>query len=203
VSRKDFESFFNDLPEEGLLLILDEAYREYVREPDCPNGVDYIGRGRPVLVSRTFSKIYGLAGLRIGYGLSEPWAIELMNRVRPPFNANSLAQAAALAALNDFEHVERSVHNTEEGMKFLQEELNALGLEVVPSQANFCCFCLGREARPLYEALLRQGVIVRHLASFGMERCMRVTIGTQAENRRFIEALKRALAATEDTPQQP
>lgn len=194
VSRADFESFFNDLPEEGLLFVLDEAYREYVRDSDCPNGVDYIGKGRAILVLRTFSKIYGLAGLRIGYGLSEPWAIELMNRVRPPFNANSQAQAAALAALNDVEHVARSVRNTQEGMKFLEEELNTLGLDVVPSQANFLCFCLGRDARPLYEALLRQGVIVRHLASFGMEKCMRVTIGTQAENRRFIKALKTALA---------
>lgn len=194
VSRADFESFLGDLPGEGLLLVVDEAYREYVREKDCPDGIDYVGKRVPILVLRTFSKIYGLAGLRIGYGISESWLVELMNRVRPPFNVNAVAQAAAFAALTDGDHVEKSRAVTEQGMRFIEEELGRLGVSVIPSQANFLTFCLERDARPVYEALLREGVIVRHLGSFGMDRCIRVTIGKEYENRRFIDALKKVMS---------
>jgi histidinol-phosphate aminotransferase len=194
VSRAAFDDFIKVLPEKGLLLVIDEAYREYVRESDCPYGTDYLGKGLPVLVLRTFSKIYGLAGLRIGYGFSEPWVIELLNRVRPPFNVNAVAQAAAIAALEDVEHVERSLRNTEVGMKFLAEALAALGLEVIPSEANFLTFCLNRDSKQVYDALLPEGIIVRPLASFGMPRCIRVTVGTQEQNERFARALSKVLA---------
>jgi len=190
VSRREFGAFLKALPNEGLLLVLDEAYREYVRNSDCPEGLDYLEGSVPTVVLRTMSKIYGLAGLRIGYGLSEPWLIELLNRIRPPFNVNSFAQVAALAALSDTDHLERSLKTTHEGIACLSRQLEALGLEVIPSQANFVTFCLGQDAREVFEALLRQGVIVRHLASFGMDNCIRVTVGTEAENRRFIAALK-------------
>lgn len=193
VSRAEFDDFVNGLPENGLLLVIDEAYREYVRERDCPNGTDYLSKRLPVLVLRTFSKIYGLAGLRIGYGFAAPWVIELLNRVRPPFNVNALAQAAAVAALEDVEHVQRSVRNTEVGMKFLEEELSRLGVEVIPSQANFLTFCLNRDANQVYNDLLSAGIIVRPLASFGMPRCIRVTIGTQEQNQRFVRALRNVL----------
>ena len=176
-----------------MLLVIEEAYREYVRERDCPNGTDYLSKRLPVLVLRTFSKIYGLAGLRIGYGFAAPWVIELLNRVRPPFNVNALAQAAAVAALEDVEHVQRSVRNTEVGMKFLEEELSRLGVEVIPSQANFLTFCLNRDANQVYNDLLSAGIIVRPLASFGMPRCIRVTIGTQEQNQRFVRALRNVL----------
>jgi histidinol-phosphate aminotransferase len=190
VKRGEFEAFLKALPTDRLLLVLDEAYREYVRESDCPRGLDYLEGPVAMLVLRTMSKMYGLAGLRIGYGLAEPWLVELLNRVRPPFNANLLAQVAALAALHDTEHVERSLKMTHEGIAYLSRELEALGLEVIPSQANFVTFCLGTDARDVFDGLLRLGVIVRHLASFGMDTCIRVTVGTTAENRRFMSALK-------------
>jgi histidinol-phosphate aminotransferase len=193
VSCGEFESFLMDLPKGQLVLVLDEAYREYVQEPDCPDGVKYIGSDLPILVLRTFSKIYGLAGLRVGYGLGDPWLIELLNRVRPPFNVNTLAQAAAAAALDDVEHLKRSRAMTHSGMAYIVRELNEMGLETIPSQANFVSFCWDRNANPLYEALLREGVIVRHLSSFGMENCIRVTVGREDENKRFIAAMKKTL----------
>lgn len=193
VSRQEFDSFLSKLPRSGLILVLDEAYREYVETLDCPTGVDYLEGAPPVLVLRTFSKIYGLAGIRVGYGFGPPWLIELLNRVRLPFNVNSVAQAAAMAALNDIAHVERSLQITREGKAFLMKELEALGCTVIPSEANFLCFCVGNHAKLLYEDMLRQGIIVRHLASFGMEDCIRVTVGTQEQNYRFLEALKQAI----------
>ncbi len=190
ISRADFAGFIRDLPREGLILILDEAYREYVSEKDCPNGINYIGKGLPILVLKTFSKIYGLAGLRVGYGLTEPWLAELINRVRAPFNVNSLAQIAAFAALGDEDHIRRSLEVTRQGMRFLIEELTALGLEIIPSEANFLSFYAGSDAALIYKRLLERGIIVRHLASFGMEKYIRVTIGLKADNERFIAELK-------------
>jgi len=195
VSREDFDRFVGWLPREGLLLVVDEAYREYVRNPDCPVGLDYLNRELPVLVLRTFSKAYGLAGLRVGYGMAQEWIIELLNRVRPPFNVNTAAQAAALAALNDKEHLRRTLKTTHEGMKYLVDELTALGLEVIPSEANFVAFCLNGDALPVYEALLNEGIIVRPLGSFGMPGCIRVTVGIEPENKRFVRALKSVLAS--------
>ncbi len=189
VSREDFEMFLGSLPREGLLLVVDEAYREYVRDPDCPVGLDYLSGDVPILVLRTFSKAYGLAGLRVGYGMAPKWLIELLNRVRPPFNVNAAAQTAALAALDDEEHLRRTLKTAHEGMEYLVGALSALGLEVIPSEANFLAFCMNRDARPVYEALLKEGVIVRHLGSFEMPECIRVTVGTESENRRFIGAL--------------
>jgi histidinol-phosphate aminotransferase len=197
VSRADFEAFLGDLPRERLVLVVDEAYREYVCDADCPEGLDYLGKGVPLLVLRTFSKIYGLAGLRVGYGFAEPWLAELLNRVRPPFNVNSLAQVAALAALRDVDHLERSRRTTSQGLAYLAGQLTVLGLKVIPSHANFIAFCWDRDAKPVYEGLLKEGVIVRHLASFGMPSCIRVTVGTESENVRFIEALKRVLSVLE------
>jgi histidinol-phosphate aminotransferase len=194
VSRLEFESFLKDLPRDRLILVFDEAYREYIQDPDCPFGPDYLSGDLPVLILRTFSKIYGLAGLRVGYGIGKPWLIELLNRVRPPFNVNSLAQVGALAALDDTEHVQRSVKLTRDGMDYLAAEFSSLGLQFIPSQANFITFRLGSSAKELYEALLKEGIIVRHLASFGMEEWIRVTIGKEEENRSFISALKKVLA---------
>ena len=194
VSRNEFEDFLESLAGRRLVLVVDEAYREYVTDRDCPNGIDYLNSRTPVLILRTFSKIYGLAGLRIGYGIGPDWLIELLNRVRPPFNANSLAQVAAEAALGDTDHVEKSKRLASDGVIFLTERLEKLGIAVIPSQANFVTFCLQENAKPVYESLLRSGVIVRHLGSFGMENCIRVTIGTPEQNQRFIHALEERLA---------
>jgi histidinol-phosphate aminotransferase len=193
VSKADFESFLKDLPRDRLVLVLDEAYREYVQDADCPIGVDYLSTDLSILVLRTFSKIYGLAGLRVGYGIAQPWLIELLNRVRPPFNVNSIAQVGALAALDDIDHVQRSLKLTRDGMDYLAAEFNSLGLQFIPSKANFITFRLGKTAKECYEALLNEGVIVRHLASFGMDEWIRVTVGKKDENRGFISALNKVL----------
>ncbi len=198
VTRTEMKSFMDRLPDKGIVLVVDEAYREYAWDEECANGLEFIGGTLPVLVLRTFSKIYGLAGLRVGYGFSEPWVIELMNRVRPPFNVNSLAQTAAAGALADVDHVRRSLEVNRSGMEFLNRELKAMGIEVIPSHGNFVSLCLERDAGPIYQGLLREGVIVRHLASFGMERCIRVTVGLEEHNIRFISALKRILARDEE-----
>lgn len=197
ISRADFEAFLKDVPKDRAVVVVDEAYREYVSDADCPLGVDYLGQGVPILVLRTFSKIYGLAGLRVGYGFAESWLVELLNRVRPPFNVNSLAQVAACAALDDTAHLERSRKTNGQGLAYLAEKLTLLGLEVIPSHANFIAFCWNRDAKPVYEALLKEGVIVRHLASFGMPSCIRVTVGTMPENERFVRALEKVLSVLE------
>jgi histidinol-phosphate aminotransferase len=194
VSRPEFEAFLADLPRDRLVLVLDEAYREYVRDADCPRGIDYLEGQVPVLVLRTFSKIYGLAGLRVGYGIGQPWLIEVLNRVRAPFNVNTLAQAAALAAIDDTEHVERSLELNRQGIAYLTEELSGMGLEVIPSEANFVTFCVNENARPYYDGLLKKGIIVRHLASFCMDGCIRVTVGKPEHNQRFIHALRDVMA---------
>jgi histidinol-phosphate aminotransferase len=193
VSCKEFDSFLGLLPKEGLLLVIDEAYREYVQNHDCPTGLHYVSEDVPILVLRTFSKAYGLAGFRVGYGMAQEWIIELLNRVRPPFNVNSLAQTAALAALSDEEYLERTLSSTRDGMAYLVREISAMGLDVIESEANFLSFRMDRDARHVYEALLREGVIVRHLGSFGMPNYIRVTVGTGAENDRFVRALKKVL----------
>ncbi len=189
-TREELAGFLRKLEAFPVTLVLDEAYREYVTEEDCPSGVDYISGDVPVLVLRTFSKIYGLAGLRVGYGIAQEWLIELLNRVRPPFNCNALGQVAAAAALDDVQHLERSKELTTSGIAFLTRELRALGMQVIPSQANFVTFRVGENAKGIYEALLNHGVIVRHLGSFGMSEHIRVTVGLEEENRRFIESLR-------------
>jgi histidinol-phosphate aminotransferase len=194
VAGKEFRHFLLRLADKRLVVVLDEAYAEFVRDPDCPRGIDHIFGAPPVLVLRTFSKVYGLAGLRIGYGIGLPWLIELLNRVRPPFNANLAAQVAAVAALDDIDHLSGTLDMVWDGLDYLSRELNSLGFEVINSQANFVSFRMKMNAGSVYSALLREGVIVRHLASFGMPDCIRVTVGTEKHNRRFLEALKRVIA---------
>jgi histidinol-phosphate aminotransferase len=172
-----------------LIVVFDEAYYEYVRSPEFPDSMAYVKQGRNVIVLRTFSKIYGLAGLRIGYGITTPEITNFLNRVRPPFNANSLAQRAALAALGDDEHVSRSRTVNGTGMGQMTAGLKALGFEPVPSEANFLYFDVGREGRGVFDELLREGIIVRHIEG----PMLRVTIGLEEENHAFLEALKRVL----------
>jgi histidinol-phosphate aminotransferase len=173
-----------------VVVVFDEAYYEYVRHPEFPDSLQYVREGRPVVVLRTFSKIYGLAGLRVGYGCTTKEIAGYVNRVRPPFNVNSLAQEAARAALSDDEHVAKSRAMNEAEMTFLEERLTTMGLETVPSQANFLYFNAGIDGKRVYEALLREGVIVRHIRG----PMIRVTIGQPAENRRFLESLARVLS---------
>ncbi len=174
-----------------VVVVFDEAYFEYVRSAEFPDSMAYVRQGRHVVVLRTFSKIYGLAGLRIGYGVTTPEITGLLNRVRPPFNANSIAQRAALAALGDDDHVARSRAVNEAGMDQVVKGLRALGFAPIPSEANFVYLDVGRDGRAVFEALLREGVIIRHIES----RMIRVTIGRQEENQVFLTALARVLQA--------
>ena len=179
-------------------VVVDEAYAEYASGPGYPNGVALLDEFPNLIVTRTFSKIYGLAALRIGYALSSPVFADLMNRVRQPFNANSLALAAAEAALGDEDYVAESRRLNTAGMAQIERGLTALGLDWVPSRGNFITFEAKRDGGPsasaIYDAMLDDGVIVRPVANYGMPRHLRATIGLPAENERFLAALKRAIA---------
>jgi len=191
VDAEEVGRFMARVPE-SVIVVFDEAYYEYVQSREFPDSLTYVKQGRPAIVLRTFSKIYGLAGLRIGYGLATTEITEHLNRLRPPFNANSLAQRAALAALADEEHVARSRALNQAEMAVVRAGLGALGLSPLPSQANFLYFDVGRDGREVFQALLREGVIVRHIEG----RMLRVTIGLPEENRQFLAALKRVLGTS-------
>jgi len=191
VSAEEVGRLLSRLPEH-VIVVFDEAYVEYVRSAEFPDSLAYVREGRNVIVLRTFSKIYGLAGLRIGYGVTTPEMTNLLNRVRPPFNANSIAQRAALAALDDDEHVANSRAVNQAGMEQVVAGLKTLGFAPIPSEANFVYFDAGRDGRELFEALLHQGVIVRHIEG----RMVRVTIGQAEDNQAFLAALARVIQAS-------
>jgi histidinol-phosphate aminotransferase len=190
--RAELKDFLERLPG-NVIAVVDEAYFEYVTEPDYPNSLEWLGRYPNLVVTRTFSKIYGLAGLRIGYGVAHPQIVDLMNRVRQPFNVNSLALAAAEAALEDQAHVTRSVAINSAGLLQITNKFKELQLSFIPSAGNFVCFEVGPEAAEVYQKLLQQGVIVRPVANYGMPNHLRVTIGREAENERFLISLTKAL----------
>jgi histidinol-phosphate aminotransferase len=186
--RAAWEEFLADLPPQ-VIVVMDEAYFEFVDDPEYPDSLAAHGPGRLLITLRTFSKIYGLAGLRIGFGVAQPELIEVMNRVRQPFNVSSLAQVAVLAALEDDAHVERTRQCNREGLAYVRQQCERLGLEAVPSWANFLMVRVGNGAR-VYEALLRQGVIVRPMTVYGFPEHVRISIGTAAENARCVAALE-------------
>ncbi len=191
VGGKDLESFIESMPDD-VIICLDEAYREYVDDDEYPDTLRYLDGRRPVIILRTFSKIYGLSGLRAGYGLGPAKMIDYLNRVRQPFNMNSLAQIAALAAIDDTEHVKKSRAVNAEGLEYLYNELGAMGLEFVPTKANFFLIKVGQGSF-VYNALLQKGVIVRPMDSYGLGRYIRLTVGLPEENERFIRSLKEVL----------
>ncbi|GBD96212.1 MAG TPA: histidinol-phosphate transaminase [Nitrospirae bacterium] len=188
-TKTDMDSFMKKVPED-VLVIVDEAYFEYAVSPDYADSIKYFRRGRDILILRTFSKIYGLAGLRIGYGIAKKELITEMNKVRQPFNVNSLAQKAALAALDDEKHLERSKKINERGKKYLYKEFRSLNINYVPTEANFIYITFKNDAAAqLYNDLLKEGVIARPMGP----RAMRVTIGLPGENKKLIEALRKIL----------
>ena len=189
--RAEWECLLDRLPEE-VLIIADEAYFEYVADPEYPDSLRYHDRGKTIVTLRTFSKLYGLAALRIGYGVASRDVIALMQRVRQPFNVNAVAQWAALAALDDKEHARRSLEANRQGMEFLNSELSRFGLPYVPSHGNFVLVRVGN-GNEVYQRLLSQGVIVRPMGAYEFPEYVRVTVGTMEENRRFIEALGRIM----------
>lgn len=176
---------------DGVLVVIDEAYFEYVQNPFYANSMKHLRQGRDVLILRTFSKIYGLAGLRIGYGISRPEIIKEMNKIRPPFNTNTLAQAAACAALNDIEHIVLSKEINEKGKNYLYKEFSNLGIVYCPTEANFIYIKI-KDSMAVYDALLKKGIIVRPMGP----SAIRVTVGLPEENERFISGLKEILKAS-------
>jgi len=185
---KDALLRFLDAVPTSTIVVLDEAYFEYVTEREYPDGRLLLARYPQLIVVRTFSKVHGLAGLRIGYALSAAPLADLMNRLRQPFNVNSIAQAAAIAALGDLAYIEEMVALNTVNRQVLADGLKGLGFGMLPSLGNFLCVEVGDAAR-IYQALLRKGVIVRPLAPYGMPAHLRVTVGRPEENRRFIQAL--------------
>jgi histidinol-phosphate aminotransferase len=191
VGRAAVEDFLRSVPPE-VIVVMDEAYFEYADAPDYPSSLELRGLRERLIVMRTFSKIYGLAGLRVGYAIGPSELIGYMNRVRAPFNVSSVGQAAALAAIDDREHVERSRAMNLSERRRVTERLAGMGLYVAPSQANFVMVDLARPARPVYDALLRRGVIVRPFGN--LPSCLRVTLGLPEENARFLHELGAVLA---------
>lgn len=189
------ERFLAQVPDR-VIVVVDQAYAEFVDEPDYPDCVAWLARHSNLIVTRTFSKAHGLAGLRIGYGVSSGAIAELLNRVRQPFNVNSLALAAAAASLEDDEHLARGIDINRNGMRQLQAGFDTLGVEYIPSVANFLCFAPPGDAAAHYTALLHEGIIVRPLASYALHQHLRVTVGLEDENARFLDALKRVIAKT-------
>jgi histidinol-phosphate aminotransferase len=193
VAARELEAFIAAAPRETLV-VLDEAYNEYLAPGVKPDSIAWLRRFPNLVVTRTFSKVYGLAGLRVGYALAAPGVADLMNRVRQPFNVNSLALAAATAALDDTDFVREGYECNRSGMRQITQGLERLRLEYVPSHGNFVSFKAG-DAAAVFQRLLRSGVIVRPIASYGMPGHLRVTIGLESENARFLAALERALAS--------
>jgi len=192
VDGSELEAFLARVPSE-VLVVLDEAYTEYLSEQQRYDSLSWLPRFPNLLVSRTMSKAYGMAGLRVGYGIGHPDVVDLMNRVRQPFNVNSVALAAATAALADEEFLARSADVNRRGMTQITEALAELALEWIPSAGNFVTFRVG-DAGAANLALLKQGVIVRPIGGYGMPEWLRVSIGLPEENARFITALRHALA---------
>jgi len=197
VPGKELEDFLARAPR-NVAVVVDEAYTEYLPPELRYDSVAWLKKFPNFVLTRTFSKVYGLAGLRVGFGLMHPGVAELLNRVRQPFNVNSLALAAAAAALEDTKFVAKSTRMNRAGMARLERSFKALGLETIPSCANFVSFCVPRRngkslAGAVYEKLLRQGVIVRAIAGYGMPDHLRVTVGTPKENDKFLKALRTAL----------
>jgi len=188
VNAAEVTRFLASLPD-SVVVVIDEAYVDYVTAPDFPRSIELRHSGPPVIVLRTFSKLHGLAGLRIGYGIARRELIAYLDRIHQPFNTNQLAQIAALAALEDDRHLAASRRANDEGKAFLGKLFAELNWPVYPTQANFLYVDTGRDARALYEALLRQGVIVRHIEGSRL----RITVGRPEENERFADALRRIL----------
>jgi histidinol-phosphate aminotransferase len=194
VAGPALESFIASVPQQ-VVVVLDEAYTEYLPHEQRYDSVAWLARYPNLVISRTFSKAYGLAALRVGFGLMHPAVADLLNRVRQPFNVNSLAQAAAVAALADVEYVRESAALNSAGMRQLEEGFARLQVRFVPSLANFILFEVDAAAS-VYDALLHEGVIVRPVGSYGLPKHLRVTVGLPEENERFLNALGKVLGRT-------
>ena len=194
LNTSDLHRFLQTVPTD-VIVVIDEAYTEYVQDPEFPNALAWLDEFPNLIVTRTFSKIYGLAGLRVGYAASSPTVADMLNRVRQPFNVNSLALAAAQAALDDDEFLQQSVVTNAAGLQQWFAACAENGWEYMPTVGNFITINMQRPAAHLYEALLREGVIVRPIGGYGLPQHLRITVGTAAQNTRCINALQKVLNA--------
>ncbi len=192
VTDSELEEFINKVPD-NVIICIDEAYIDFVEAKDYPKSLKYLKKDN-VIVLRTFSKSYGLAGLRLGYGLANERLIGYLHKIRQPFNVNSLAQAAGEAALADNTYLTQTKKVVLQGRKYLQDEFKRLGLYFIPSQANFVLVCVKRNSKELFQKMLKRGVIVRDMTAYGLNEWIRITIGTMNQNKQFIQELKRFLA---------
>jgi histidinol-phosphate aminotransferase len=188
ISKKALHDFLTKVPD-NVLVVIDEAYIEFTDPKLAPESISYVLEGKNVLVLRTFSKFYGLAGLRAGYGIAPKELIGYMMRVKPPFNVNRLAQAGAKAALDDKAFTDKTYKNNLEGKKYLYAELDKLGLEYKKTESNFIFVNIKRSADELFMQLMKKGIIIRPLTSFGLPQAIRVSIGTKEQNQKFISSL--------------
>jgi histidinol-phosphate aminotransferase len=191
----ELDEFMQDMPDD-ILVVFDEAYYEFIDDPSFMSGMKYFKEDRLVAVLRTFSKIYSLAGCRIGYGVAPEFLCQAVNKIREPFNVNRVAQAGAFASLDDQKEVERRMVMNQEGKQYLYGKLDELDLKYVPTQANFILIDTGKDCREIFPQLLKEGIIVRTGDVFGYPTSIRVTIGTKDDNKKFIEALTKVLAAS-------
>lgn len=194
LTKTELLSFLEQVPQR-VIVVIDEAYTEYVQDAEFPNALAWLAQFPNLIVTRTFSKIYGLAGLRVGYAASSADIADILNRVRQPFNVNALALAAATAALEDDEFLQNSVDTNQAGLKQWMAACEANHWEFMPTVGNFITLNVQRPAMPVYQALLREGVIVRPIAAYGLPQHLRITVGTEQQNQRCINALKKVLAA--------
>ncbi|KPJ93634.1 MAG: aspartate aminotransferase [Gammaproteobacteria bacterium SG8_11] len=193
VNKSNLIQFLENVPRK-VIVVVDEAYFEYASDPcmqlqHYPNALNWLQRFPNLIVTRTFSKAYGLAGLRVGYAVSHEGIADLLNRVRQPFNVNHLALAAAVAALKDKDYLQQTIKVNCEGLKYLQHGFDTMGLDYIPSCGNFICVEVGDEAADIYNALLRNGVIVRPVANYSMPKHLRISVGLPGENERFLKVL--------------
>ncbi len=193
-SGEAMRDFLQRVPEH-VIVVVDEAYFEYALADDYESALEMRDVRDRLVVTRTFSKCYGLAGLRVGYGIAPPPLVNYLNRVREPFNSNLVGQAAALAALDDTEHLGRSVQANEEGRALLEAGLQTLGLRWIPSQTNFLLVRMPKSGQAVYDAMLREGVIVRPVGGYGLPEWIRITIGTPEQTQRCVDALSTVLSA--------
>lgn len=193
IPRNRIIKFLNKIRRD-IIVFIDQAYFEYVLAKDYPDAIEFIKEYRNCMVIRTFSKMYGLAGLRVGYGIGDPEVIDILNRLREPFNINSLAQEAALACLKDQAYYRRAARNIEKQRQYLYTQIRKLGLKAIESVTNFILIDVQQKSTTVSNALLKKGVIVRDMAFWGLDNFIRVTIGTNQENKLFIKTLGEILA---------
>lgn len=191
IPKPAFHMLMESIPP-SVLVVIDEAYFEYIKQPDYPNTLSYLHHYPNLIITRTFSKVYGLAALRLGYAISSPEIADILNRVRLPFNVNALAAKAACAALTDIQHVAKSVQLNDEGKQQFEEALKKFNLKYIPSVGNFLTMEVG-DGASVYQKLLHEGIIVRPLKAYAMPKHIRVTIGTFEQNERFLSAIKKVL----------